>query len=196
MPPHWSWDWRMDCCEMCGYTWQHDSLKYAIHSEMWRQWQAVVTEELRLRRLLQNVLWFNFEVTARDLAAPWRESNPASMLVLTGLAAGRKGPCTLPDDAAPSAPPGHRPGPRPLLRSPARRPSSWQACGGLRSPSRAAPKLSGAPPATARPLSGRGRRVFRCGAPPATAGLAGPRLLARWCPLTAPLRRRVLGLGF
>eukprot|EP00908_Phaeocystis_cordata_P013556 Transcript_24623.p1 GENE.Transcript_24623~~Transcript_24623.p1 ORF type:complete len:375 (+),score=55.17 Transcript_24623:93-1217(+) len=39
-------------------------------------------------------------------------------LVLTGLAAGRKGPCTLPDDAAPSAPPGHRPGPRPLLRSP------------------------------------------------------------------------------
>ena len=76
-------------CERCGSLCTERSLHLQrmdeFHEHFSRQHRYAVSEYKRLEELLRNVVWYNFEVAAREWRHPWPESYPDTTLTLHGM---------------------------------------------------------------------------------------------------------------
>ena len=73
-------------CELCGSPEREYREHGAVQQEMWDQfcWEhsMAMIELDRLKSLLKNVMWYNFEVKVRDWKFPWHQSLPESNMTL------------------------------------------------------------------------------------------------------------------
>ena len=69
------------CCGMRG----HERLRGDFRGEMLDEAKRAGDEHERLKALWADVMWFNFEVKARDWQEPWPTTIPDTSLVLHGI---------------------------------------------------------------------------------------------------------------
>lgn len=74
-----------DGCEICCGMRGHEILKESIRKEMRVELKRASDEYDRLKKLVGEVMWFNFEVRARDWKYPWPETNLESEVTLHGV---------------------------------------------------------------------------------------------------------------